>query len=144
MTADLTYCVYAIRCKVNGRLYIGCTSDLQTRIGGHFSELRCHKKIKQSNVHKKKTGVEWQTDYDKYGEGAFEFYVLEDDIPKTERLTREAYWIKKYDSTNPAKGYNYDCRSNKITFKISSGFPPMPNGVTVDELIADDEKEMKA
>lgn len=144
MLDNAKYCVYAIRCKINGRLYIGCTSDLQTRIGNHFSELRNRKKIKQSNVNKKETGVEWQTDYDKYGEGAFEFYVLEDNISKTERLTREAYWIKKYDSTNPAKGYNYDCRFNKITFKISSGLPPMPSGVTVDELLTDHDTDEEA
>ena len=130
---DVLYCIYAIRCTANGRLYIGCTCDLQNRIGCHFRELRCHKKIKKSNVHKRATGVEWQTDYDKYGEGAFEFYVLEDNIPKDEKLTREAYWIKKYDTTNPAKGYNYDCRFNKPVFKITSGLPPMPPDSPTEE-----------
>ena len=137
MVDNLIYSIYAIRCKANGRLYIGCTSDVQTRIGGHFSELRNHKKIKQSNVRKRATGVEWQTDFDKYGEDAFEFYILEENITNKEKLTREAYWIKKYDSTNPAKGYNYDCRFNKPIYKISGGLPPMPPDHPTEEEAAD-------
>lgn len=141
MDNNTKYCVYAIRCKVNGRLYVGCTSDIETRIANHFCELRNHKKIKQSNVSKRTTGVEWQTDYDKYGEKAFEIYVLEEKVAKEERFTREAYWMKKYDSTNPTKGYNHDCHLSRPVFKISSGLPPMPSGVTVDELLTDHEEE---
>lgn len=96
------------------------------RLGNHFSELRNHKKPKQSQVNKKPSGVEWQEDYDKYGEESFEFYILEENVDKNERFNREFYWIKKYDTTNPDKGYNTDCKRNRPYFKITAGLPPKP------------------
>lgn len=34
------YIVYALRCKNNGRLYIGRTSNIENRIQVHFQELK--------------------------------------------------------------------------------------------------------
>ena len=133
---DRSFTIYAIRCARSGRLYIGCTSDVQNRIHQHILELRRHEKIRVSTCGKHKTGVEWQSDFDEYGEESFEFYVLEENIAHADRYSREMYWIGEYDTMNPDKGYNTKpswCAKHDITL----GLPPKiakeaANGKTED------------
>jgi group I intron endonuclease len=123
-----SYSIYAIRCKVNGRIYIGVTADVQTRVHQHFLELKRREKVKQSNVDHHQTGVEWQADYDEYGEEAFEVYVLEENIAHDARHARETHWIRKYDTMNPQNGYNVKPSQKKV-HAIIAGLPPMPKTV---------------
>ena len=123
---DLKYSVYAIMNRETKRMYIGCTCDVQRRIGQHFDELAKHKKIRYSNVNKEPTGKEWQDDYDKYGADSFDFYVLETDISFSERMTRESCWIKTYHANDPAHGYNKACRKDDRVYEIKQGFPVLP------------------
>ena len=142
---NLKYSVYAIRCSKNGRIYIGSTSDVQNRVHQHILELRRHEKIKVSNCGKSKTGVEWQEDFDKYGEEAFEAYLIEEDLSYEEKAERENFWILEYDAINPKKGYNTKvCKQPK--YKIIKGIPPKMegHGVTVDELLAEGGRPMTA
>lgn len=86
-------CVYKIQNIINGKVYIGSTSDFQRRKYEHFGML------KRKEHHSEKL----QADYDKYGEKPFSMSVIEncaDDI----RLDREQYYIDLYDAAN--KGYN--------------------------------------
>ena len=119
------YTIYAIRCAANGKMYIGCTSDLQSRVHNHILELRRHEKIRTSNRDKHKTGVAWQEDFDTYGEEAFEFYALEVNVAHADRYKREMYWIGEYDTMNPANGYNVK-PSYSVGHNIVVGFPPKP------------------
>lgn len=138
----LKYSIYAIRCTANGRIYIGCTSDVQKRIHQHFLELRKYEKIKTSNVNKTKSGVEWQEDFDKYGEESFESYLLEDNIPYSDKGARENHWILEYGSFDPQKGYNTKVSRPQV-YKIIKGLPPKMEGpgVTVDELLTEGGQE---
>lgn len=125
------YQVYAIRCKENGRLYIGCTSSLQTRLRTHFGELRRQTKTYRwvdENGNADRGPTLWQLDYNKFGESAFECYVLEDNIEESNRKERELYWIEEYKSWNPEYGYNIrrDPKKSYIFKPIAKGLPPKP------------------
>ena len=101
--ASETVTIYACKCKVNGKIYIGSTKNLVKRIYTHKHEAR-----KQANdapngyVGKKK----FYGDVETYGWDSFQWYVIEQDVPIEDRRERENYWIKKYRATDPAVGYN--------------------------------------
>lgn len=76
--------IYCIRCVVNDKKYVGQTSDLQRRKRDHLGLLRSKKH------HSKKL----QSDFNKYGEDAFEFYVLER-CQVYELIRKEVDWIRK-------------------------------------------------
>lgn len=87
-------CVYEIRNDVNGRRYIGSTVDFPKRKSRHLANLR-------KNTH---TNPLLQYDFNKYGEKAFVFHVLErtcDDI----LLDMEQYYICLH------YGNIYNCRN---------------------------------
>lgn len=81
-------CVYRITCKENGRVYIGSTSNYYMRSKSHLSLLRRGKHNKQ----------EFQEDFEKFGEKAFVFEVVEE--PKGDLLEAEAKWFDKYGKLN--------------------------------------------
>jgi len=85
--------VYQIKNKINGKIYIGSSVDVETRLKAHLSDLRGNRGFKNM-----------QKDFNKYGENNFEFNILE--IIDDESKLREAedYYIKKYDSIK--NGYN--------------------------------------
>ena len=84
---DKMFTIYAIRCKGNGKLYIGRTCNLDSRIQTHFCELK-------SGRHNSKTMVE---DFKKYGREHFEVYILEENIPYKERF-KEYEYMRTYNS----------------------------------------------
>ena len=121
-------CIYGIRCAYTERIYIGCTSNLRLRLQKHFRELRQHYKTgKVYNLDGEKERIEtvWQQDYNKYGEGAFEIYVLEEEVSPEDCDARETYWIEKYRSDNPDYGYNLK-KELPEEFDIRLGLPPVP------------------
>lgn len=94
--------IYTIINKTNGQRYIGQSKNVKTRLWQHKSLLK-------NNKHKYKTGELslLQKAWNKYGEDAFEFKIVEfcevDELNK-----REQYWIDFY-KCNHAKyrqGYN--------------------------------------
>lgn len=117
--------IYAIRCKANGKVYIGRTYDLKRRISEHFYELR--KGAKGKTVNKgTRTSTDFQKDYDKYGERQFEVYVLQEGVPPDKCKQAEAFWIAEYAATDPSCGYNvFDERLRPIEAKTKSGVPPI-------------------
>ena len=121
--------VYAIRCKENGKIYIGCTKrSVNERIRNHLAELENHEKLHSTYVGKNETRRRpspWQMDYDKYGIDAFEFYILESDIPDGKQREAENRWIEEYKSWDERYGYNIR-RGTKIeyNYNFQNGLPP--------------------
>ena len=88
-------CIYSILNKVNGKIYVGQTIQGTERFRKHKYELDNHK---HPNAH-------LQSSWDKYGEDAFEFNILEN-CTDDKLNDNEIWWIDYFESTNPEKGYN--------------------------------------
>jgi hypothetical protein len=87
--------IYQIRCKVNGKIYIGSAVALNARWLKHRAGLR---RGKHRNSH-------LQFAWDKYGEESFDFSVLEF-VPRASLLQAEQNWIDKTGCTNRKIGFN--------------------------------------
>lgn len=88
------YCIYRIVNFRNGKMYVGMTMYEEGRYQWHFEAL------KKGKHHSQKL----QNAYNKYGDNAFYFEVIERNISKVEIGDRERYWIAHYDSFQ--SGYN--------------------------------------
>ncbi len=118
--------IYAIRCSANGKVYIGRTYRFNKRIKEHFYDLRQAKKRKtvKKGV---RTSTHFQEDYNRYGESAFEVYILQENVDPEKSKEAEAFWIGEYKSTNPDFGYNvFDERMRPIESAVKHGIPPKP------------------
>lgn len=108
--------VYGIFNTINGKCYVGSTKGFRGRWYNHRSNLR-------RGVH---DNSYLQRSWDKYGEGAFEFRVLQ--LCSVEQLSMwEEHHIRHMMSDERAKGYNLDpvvagCRivSDATRAKISA------------------------
>lgn len=96
--------IYKIKNKVNHKVYIGESVDIKARWSKHRSDLR------KGTHHSKYL----QTDWNRYGEKAFKFSVVErfwftrfanKDKIKIMLLLREAYYMDKY---NALMNYNIE------------------------------------
>lgn len=85
--------IYKITNIINNKCYIGQTRDYKARFQGHKLQLR-------KNIH---DNPYLQYAWNKYGENAFTFEVLEYAEDYNER---ERYYIKLYNSTDAKYGYN--------------------------------------
>lgn len=116
------YSVYVIRCKENGKIYVGCTDDVQRRVKAHMLDLRHHRK-RSCGPHS--GGASWQKDYDLYGEGAFEYYILQDRIANADKASVESYWINRLHSKEEDHGYNsHHAKSQPVPIPFVKGLPP--------------------
>ena len=97
--------IYKIINIVNNKFYVGSAVDLKRRKTRHFSELR---NSKHNNRH-------LQAAWNKYGEQAFVFIIIEDVAPDVDLLAAENVWLhahvgKEYcynigvDATAPMQG----------------------------------------
>jgi group I intron endonuclease len=87
--------IYKITSITNGKIYIGCASNVRTRINGHLYNLR---KDKHNNSY-------LQRAWTKYGEENFIFEMIEKcDI--SDLHAREHYWVNELNSLNRSTGYN--------------------------------------
>jgi group I intron endonuclease len=87
--------IYKITSITSGKIYIGCASNVRTRINGHLYNLR---KDKHNNSYLQKA---WA----KYGEENFIFEMIEKcDI--SDLHAREHYWVNELNSLNRSTGYN--------------------------------------
>lgn len=86
-------CIYQIKNNINGKCYIGQTVNFQNRKNAHLSALR---RGVSDNKH-------LQAAFNKYGEDAFAFSIIEI-CPKDRLNEREEYWIIKHDTCHT--GYN--------------------------------------
>jgi group I intron endonuclease len=87
--------IYKITNKVNNKVYIGVSLDIEKRWKQH--------KINYLNSSNKEYNKYLYQDFRKYGIENFVFEILEE-LPKSEIYEREKYWIKYFDSS--VSGYN--------------------------------------
>ncbi len=116
--------IYAIRCTENGKVYIGCTYDLERRIKEHFSALRKGEKRRKSSQGYVPSA--FQLDFNKYGESAFEVYIIKTDVPPDKRDAEEDATINEYRALDPEFGYNtyIHKKSRVIEAPVKYGKPP--------------------
>jgi group I intron endonuclease len=87
--------IYKITNRVNNKIYIGCASNIRTRVNGHLYDLR-------KNMHKNSY---LQKSWNKYGESMFIFETHE--LCNIEDLhMREHFWVTTLDCLNKSIGYN--------------------------------------
>lgn len=115
-------CVYGIRCKETGRIYIGSTCELENRLKSHFRILKNNHKYITSK-RKGKQEHPFQTDFNKYGIESFEAFVLEENIPERLRDEREELWIDLYCVDNPKYGYNILNKCNRKNAVHKTNYP---------------------
>lgn len=96
ITNDVLIGIYAIINKVNNRIYIGSSININARIGQHKNDL-------YNNVH---TNKQLQTDYNYYGSHNFKYTILEliPEIPKLPYI--ELYYIDQYGGLKSSSTYN--------------------------------------
>ena len=87
--------IYLITNTLNGKVYVGSAAKFNKRWTDHKSDLR---KKRHHNPH-------LQHSWDKYGEAAFCFSILEH-TTFADLLIREQYYIDFYNATDPSVGYN--------------------------------------
>lgn len=86
--------IYKITCIPTGKIYIGSSVNVRDRRTSHFGSLRQNK---HANLH-------LQRAWNKYGESAFTFEVLELVLPIS-LTAREQYWLNKLKPFN-RRGFN--------------------------------------
>lgn len=87
--------IYRIRNKVNGKVYIGSSVDVNIRLYDHLNDLK-------GNRH---ANIILQRSFDKHGETTFEFAPIEYvELTKEKLLEREQCWMDFYQVTK--YGYN--------------------------------------
>lgn len=96
--------IYAIINTESNKIYIGSTNRLRKRRNEHFTRLR----------HNNHTNKHLQNSWNKYGEDAFEFRVLEE-CEESVLMERENFYIDKYNSIDRKLGYNID-KAERHTF----------------------------
>lgn len=95
----MSNCIYIIKNFTNGKIYIGKTErDAQKRFTEHLTESRA----KNSPTYNYCLSRAIR----KYGEQAFDFAILADNIPLEKLDLVEAHYIDMYQSNNPEIGYN--------------------------------------
>ena len=89
--------IYQIRNKVNNKIYIGSTINLERRWESHIYQLK-------NNIHH---SIKLQKAWDKYGEDNFEFSIIEEFNSDNEddKYIKEQYYLDLYESYTD-KGYN--------------------------------------
>lgn len=87
--------IYKIENKINGKVYIGQSIDIEHRWSGHKSKLR---NSKHQNDYLQKS-------WNKYGEDNFDFSVI-CECNKEDLDNKEIYYIDYYKSTDSKYGYN--------------------------------------
>ena len=95
-----TGCIYRLWNTVNGKSYIGQTVNFKKRIRSHFNQSQCTALVNAIR---------------KYGKSAFQWKILEADIPYDSLSEREIYWINHFNSVSP-NGYN-------LTYGGETGIP---------------------
>lgn len=97
ITQEKKFCVYKITNIINGKIYIGKTSNIAVRWEKH---------IKISKTKNKKSYHYLHKSINKYGEVNFIIEKIEDNLTEKESFNREKFWIKMLDSKNPNIGMN--------------------------------------
>ena len=93
---SLIRAVYTVHNTLNDKVYVGSSSDVVYRLKRHESALR---RGKHANVH-------LQSAWDKYGEDAFTFSIIEKVLNADDLLGCEQRWMDSLQACDRTKGYN--------------------------------------
>ncbi len=91
------FCVYKIINLINGKVYIGKTSDINNRWKKHIKIAKNREKKAYQYLHKS---------INKYGVENFIIEELENNITEQEAFDREKFWIIFFNSRDPNVGMN--------------------------------------
>lgn len=98
----MTWCIYKIENKINGKCYIGQAKDIDVRWRNHKSSAR---KVKQGLKKIGDNGIQViHVALAKHSFDNFEFEIIEEVETRKEANKRETYWVSYYDSYE--NGYN--------------------------------------
>lgn len=97
----MTIGIYSILNKINGKIYVGQSIDVETRWRNHKNELN---RNNHNNSH-------LQSAWNKYGEQSFEFNLLEK-CNDNKLDDNEIWWIDYFNSADNSKGYNFSSGGN--------------------------------
>ena len=89
--------IYQIRNKINNKIYIGSTNNINKRWNNHKSKL--NNKIHENSY--------LQAAWDKYGEENFEFSIIEE-VNDQNRIEKEIFYLQERKSYERDIGYNFD------------------------------------
>lgn len=92
---QLTFYVYSIENTINGKLYIGCTTDILGRLATHRSRMRSSNRP-------------LYRDMVKFGVDNFTVYILEKFSSEKDAANCESFLIKKLKTKNRKYGYNLE------------------------------------
>lgn len=87
--------IYLISCTANNKVYVGSSIDLRKRCLAHRWLLRRHQH----------ENIKLQRAWNKYGESAFTFEVLEE-VPSDQLMEREQAWIDSLRACEDKRGFN--------------------------------------
>ncbi len=108
----MTRGIYLIKNTLNNKVYVGRSVQIELRTKQHISLL-------VQNQHANK---HLQNSWNKYGEEAFTFEILDTDISEDSELSQlEQLYIDQYQSNNPERGYN----KADASIDIAQGDPAM-------------------
>lgn len=88
--------IYSIKNIINGKLYIGQSRDIDNRWFQHKNSLK-------NNTHR---NIHLQNAYNKYGENAFAYNIIEVILDEKELNSKEKIYIKHCQTNNIKYGYN--------------------------------------
>ena len=97
-------CIYVIRHNPTGKVYVGCTKNVERRVSEH---------MKQLSFGKHPVGM-MQDDYNQYG-GSYSYFVVFEAYASYDAFMMEKNFMSLLDTRNPQKGYNYKDWSNNFS-----------------------------
>lgn len=116
--------VYAIRCKANGKMYIGSSVNPVRRFQQHFMPSNLSYYGINPELQERKKMLE--KDFKAYGVEGFEIYIIEKGLTLEVALEREEFYTELYKTNEMEFGYNYKAgaRMSKREVAVLDGLPP--------------------
>lgn len=96
--------VYALRHKKTGKVYVGCTRNVERRIREHMKHLI-------NNTH---PNAQMQADYNEFG-GEYYYYVLFSAFAGYDAFQMERHFMSLLGTRDPEKGYNSSDNSKEFS-----------------------------
>ena len=102
--------IYVIVNTVDGKVYVGCSNNIQIRLTRHRNNLKYNRHC---------NGY-LQSAYNKHGAESFEYRVLEVVTDVTTLVQREQHWIDRLNTCDEASGYNLVRQAEHRTHSIKT------------------------